>query len=574
MRLCVSLCLTAALLVGCAEADHHGEEDVALGSHSEGLALGSLANGCSTAGTEGISNQLIAEMLCLSEGRLVPFSHANVELTSPRVHPYLSPAGRDALYRAAGRTSISINSALRTIAEQYVLWRACSVAAAPGNSNHETGRAIDVANYATINSILIDSGFSHPLPSSDPVHYEASGADLRSLSVLAFQRLWNANNSGDRIAEDGIAGPQTLSRLAQAPAEGFSIGRVCSACTASPETCDGDDDDCDGGSDEGVQNACGACGPLPLESCNASDDDCDGRIDEGLTSACGECGSLPPETCNGADDDCDGIVDEGACDDAAVVSLELPARLMLGELALVRVTFVNSGTTVWEPEAVALHRTAIGALFEVEDSFTAPIAPGGTLSFTGTLDASEGESAEIRISMARNGAAFGALVERTIAVVRPPFAARFVDAVIPQALLSGEHSEAIVVVENAGTEAWEPTSVTIGPMGDAMGRPTSIDVRVSPGERTEVTIELDAPLVESERTIRERWHARRAGEVSRWPHDGLDVAIAIERIGEDRPPHLVGSCAIAHGGRAHAAPLAVVALVFVFRRQRARSTKG
>ena len=49
----------------------------------------------------------------------------------------------------------------------------------------------------------------------------------------------------------------------------------------------GEDDDCDGREDEGVLNACGSCGDVPLESCNGSDDDCDGSVDEGTLNACG-----------------------------------------------------------------------------------------------------------------------------------------------------------------------------------------------------------------------------------------------------------------------------------------------
>jgi len=101
------------------------------------------------------------------------------------------------------------------------------VAAAPGHSNHETGRAIDVANYATVGRFLEAAGFARPLPSSDPVHYEASGDDLRTISVMSFQTLWNANHPEDRLAVDGFAGSATLSRLARAPAGGFPISGVC-----------------------------------------------------------------------------------------------------------------------------------------------------------------------------------------------------------------------------------------------------------------------------------------------------------------------------------------------------------
>ncbi|MGF1466758.1 MAG: MopE-related protein [Sandaracinaceae bacterium] len=120
-------------------------------------------------------------------------------------------------------------------------------------------------------------------------------------------------------------------------------------CTPEPETCDDEDDDCDGTVDEGLTQACStACGdgeqvcmagtfgpcsarvPDPTETrCDALDDDCDGTIDEGVTRPCSnECGagdeicisgmfadcSAPTptfETCNNNDDDCDSTIDEG-----------------------------------------------------------------------------------------------------------------------------------------------------------------------------------------------------------------------------------------------------------------------
>ncbi|MBX3275576.1 MAG: M15 family metallopeptidase [Sandaracinaceae bacterium] len=244
MNRSIRLALFASILSACAAEvgglDVHGgdydydDPDAELAVVSSELALGSMARSCSTAGTEGISRQLVDEMLCLSGGSLVRVSHPNVIPTHSRVHLYLSPQGRDALLSVARTQPVRINSAFRTLAEQYVLSRGCSVAAQPGRSNHETGRAIDVQNYSTVGPALRRAGFSWPMPSSDPVHYDAPGADQRRLSVLAFQRLWNANNPGDRIAEDGVAGSGTLARLARAPAEGFRVGRVCSGGGASP----------------------------------------------------------------------------------------------------------------------------------------------------------------------------------------------------------------------------------------------------------------------------------------------------------------------------------------------------
>jgi N-acetylmuramoyl-L-alanine amidase len=231
-----ALALASAAALGCGTAPPAHDDGCAdirepdeFGTTSAALSLSSLANGngCSTAGAERLSNQILDELLCLLDGRLVPVSHPNLVPSHPRVHLVLSPAARSALLSVAQTQRLTINSALRTISEQYLLWRGCPVAADPGTSNHETGKAIDVDEYGAAAGRLQNAGFVYPLPSSDPVHFEGPGADLRAQSVLAFQRLWNDNRPSDRIDEDGVAGPMTLARLAQAPTAGFAVGGRC-----------------------------------------------------------------------------------------------------------------------------------------------------------------------------------------------------------------------------------------------------------------------------------------------------------------------------------------------------------
>ena len=79
-------------------------------------------------------------------------------------------------------------------------------------------------------------------------------------------------------------------------------------CVDPGETlCDMVDNNCNGVVDEGLRNACGTCGPAPVEICNRLDDNCNGATDEG-----GVCGSCAPSTeaCNNRDDDCDTRIDE------------------------------------------------------------------------------------------------------------------------------------------------------------------------------------------------------------------------------------------------------------------------
>ena len=143
---------------------------------------------------------------------------------------------------------------------------------------------------------------------------------------------------------------------------GTSGVRTCSsacqlsACLLPPESCNGQDDDCDGLTDDGFacsgaallpcDTSCGSKGTrscdaqctwgackAPAESCNGADDDCDGQTDEGFpcalgsaepcftaagqsgtfvcSSSCAVAACIADEQCNGADDDGDGQTDEG-----------------------------------------------------------------------------------------------------------------------------------------------------------------------------------------------------------------------------------------------------------------------
>lgn len=187
---------------------------------------------CSTAGVEGLSAQLAEAQRCIDPSGFVRFDdHPGIRLSSSRVHPYVQASSRDALHRAASRSAITVNSAFRTLADQYVLFTSggCGLAAAPGRSNHQSGRAVDLQNWSAVRSIMEAQGCAW-LGSRDPVHFDCPGSDKRTDAVRAFQRLWNVNHPGDRISEDGVYGPQTESRLAGSPASGFSTD----ACADEP----------------------------------------------------------------------------------------------------------------------------------------------------------------------------------------------------------------------------------------------------------------------------------------------------------------------------------------------------
>ena len=190
---------------------------------------------CSTAVVVGLSKQIADEIGCANPTGLVKFTAGgNLQITSNAVLPYLSATGKTSVEAVAQTRVVQINSAFRTVAQQYLLYQwyrlgRCGITAAatPGTSNHESGRALDLANYSVLVSAMGAKGWSHSVP-GDPVHFDhLASPDIRGRDVLAFQRLWNRNHPADTIPEDGDYGPQTETSLRQAPSEGFPIGPTC-----------------------------------------------------------------------------------------------------------------------------------------------------------------------------------------------------------------------------------------------------------------------------------------------------------------------------------------------------------
>ncbi len=193
---------------------------------------------CSTGVVLELSRQIAEEVNCMLPGQLVEFAAgANIEFTGSAILPYISAAARADLYAAAGANGsrvVKVTSAFRTVVQQHLLRRwfelgRCGITAAaePGRSNHESGRALDVANYNDWVGVFGANDWSHSVP-GDPVHFDHTGSpDIRGADVLAFQRLWNRNAPDDQIDEDSAFGPATEARVKLAPAEGFGIGAIC-----------------------------------------------------------------------------------------------------------------------------------------------------------------------------------------------------------------------------------------------------------------------------------------------------------------------------------------------------------
>jgi hypothetical protein len=165
----------------------------------------------------------------------------NVEL-SEAVFPYLRRAARDALVAATHareRHTLKINSMLRTVAQQYLLYDwyrrgrcGINLAAVPGNSNHQGGLAVDVSEPRRWRNILSRYGFRW-MGDRDRWHFDFVGSkrapieDLEGLDIQAFQRLWNRNFPKDPVHEDGAWGETTERALRRAPAAGFAVGALC-----------------------------------------------------------------------------------------------------------------------------------------------------------------------------------------------------------------------------------------------------------------------------------------------------------------------------------------------------------
>lgn len=264
----VVLSSVAALgAIGCAPASPQELESTEVEVETDGnepseeLAQGSdavtgitveqaIATTCGTASVKGLSLQIIAEGNCITPGAFTKIpARANVTYGSGAFAFLEKPAMLQLVSALDANKSrqMTINSMLRTVAQQYMLYRwgaanRCSinVVAAPGKSNHETGLAMDISPSSTWRTSLQGKSFKW-FGSSDAMHYDyvGSGAvDYRGLDVKAFQRLWNANNPGDKIAADGGWGPQTEARMKKAPAGGFASGPTCGS-SAMLEVLDG-----------------------------------------------------------------------------------------------------------------------------------------------------------------------------------------------------------------------------------------------------------------------------------------------------------------------------------------------
>ena len=182
---------------------------------------------CSTNVALGVSNQITSVLQSMGYS----FKQVDSRWVHCSGNCALQSAAADSLAQAAASKNdyITLNSAFRTSAEQYLLYKwyqqkrcGITLAAVPGASNHEGGRAVDTSNYNYWASTLAAHGWAHTYPSSDPVHFDHnSSPNINKQTLMAFQKLWNSHNPGSQLTVDGIWGPATENALYHTPCNGW-----------------------------------------------------------------------------------------------------------------------------------------------------------------------------------------------------------------------------------------------------------------------------------------------------------------------------------------------------------------
>jgi hypothetical protein len=195
-----------------------------------------LTTDCSTDVVLPLSTQVAGEVSCLLPGQLSPLQEGGGIVFTGTVLPWLDAGAEADLATVAAAGEVDVNSGYRTVVQQYLIYRwwqagrcGISAAATPGDSNHESARAVDLQNWDTVLAAMDAHGWSHDVPGDD-VHFDhLASPDIRGSDVQAFQHLWNVNHPDMLLTEDGVWGPMTESALGMSPAEGFATGPDCAS---------------------------------------------------------------------------------------------------------------------------------------------------------------------------------------------------------------------------------------------------------------------------------------------------------------------------------------------------------
>ena len=121
---------SAALLAGCTasapESTGEGEDPGVTEDAVSGTVASAVSNSCATSSVKGLSKQIIAEAQCMNADAYVKVPDLGNVSFGSSVFSYLEKPARDhltsALKSKSGK-SMTVNSMLRTVAQQYLLYR-------------------------------------------------------------------------------------------------------------------------------------------------------------------------------------------------------------------------------------------------------------------------------------------------------------------------------------------------------------------------------------------------------------------------------------------------------------------
>lgn len=197
---------------------------------------------CATAQIGTLSRQVYNNTACNAPtlwASIAGVPGLDVSATGVSQFPFMQKNARDALVgcvtanRAAVGADMIVTSALRVSPQQHLLYQwyqtkstCVGIAAVPGQSNHQTGIAVDVSNYQQWLSSLQSYNFAQ-LP-GDAIHFDFTGtlnidpSVAKTNDIRSFQALWNLNNPNDRITVNGVYDAATAFRFDKSPSAGFA----------------------------------------------------------------------------------------------------------------------------------------------------------------------------------------------------------------------------------------------------------------------------------------------------------------------------------------------------------------
>lgn len=190
-----------------------------------------VAKGIGTESLNGLAKQVTEQLIRSVPAMSIKDVTSHVQVVEPSTTPYLQRLAAEALIAAIqehGKKPV-LKHALRTLPEQYAFWkwhvegRGSFSADMPGSSTFENGVAIEIDEAEEWVRVLRNHNWqwSGARDSNRFHYYGAQDPRFKSMSVWAFQTVWNRHNPGTLLNNDGVFTFATLERLLQSPAAGF-----------------------------------------------------------------------------------------------------------------------------------------------------------------------------------------------------------------------------------------------------------------------------------------------------------------------------------------------------------------